>query len=419
MNLAFIGLGRLGFPTAIAFADAGHHVIGYDVREGPITPELYPYEKGLAEAYARAGDRYHRAVSLSECWDTDALLIALPTPCRNGFDPNDTRLPDPYTDHTLDDSALVEFVSRIPADYRGYICIVSTTMPGTTKRLLNGRRGFHMPSFAGMGTVVPETREPEMVVVGCDDWDSDARWFLLELLNDVAARGWVPTGNRHQFESTLDYQAVTTTESETIKLAVNTMIGLKIGFANTLGELCDKMGDASAFTVMQAIASSKRIASGAYLKPGMGDGGGCHIREDAALTSLCHKLGVKADPFRAALDMRRSQAEFLAGLMSAPEYPHDKVVLGRAFKEGVNIETGAHALQVVHALQDRGINPSTWEYGDAPLSLDKPCTALLTRASLGDVATSLTSGSVLLDPHNTAISSLHPCVRHVVVGHRP
>ena len=93
MNLAFIGLGRLGFPTAIAFADAGHTVIGYDVREDDITPAEYPYEKGLAEAYMRTGERFHRASTLDECWDTDALLIALPTPCRNGFDPNDTRLP--------------------------------------------------------------------------------------------------------------------------------------------------------------------------------------------------------------------------------------------------------------------------------------------------------------------------------------
>jgi len=96
--------------------------------------------------------------------------------------------------------------------------------------------------------------------------------------------------------------------AELIKVAYNTYIGMKIAFANTLMEICHKMGNIDVDQVTGALTfASRRLMSGAYLTGGMGDGGGCHPRDNIALSWLAQRLDLSFDWFASVMGAREKQ----------------------------------------------------------------------------------------------------------------
>ena len=86
--------------------------------------------------------------------------------------------------------------------------------------------------------------------------------------------------------------------AELTNVAYNTFIGFKIVFANALGEICETLGLGNVDEVTEALAlATDRLISGKYLKAGMGDGGGCHPRDQIAMSYLAQKLNLSTDPF--------------------------------------------------------------------------------------------------------------------------
>jgi UDPglucose 6-dehydrogenase len=60
---------------------------------------------------------------------------------------------------------------------------------------------------------------------------------------------------------------------------------MKIVFANTLMEICDSLPGCNVDQVTDALKlADKRLISPAYLSGGMGDGGGCHPRDNIAMS---------------------------------------------------------------------------------------------------------------------------------------
>jgi len=112
---------------------------------------------------------------------------------------------------------------------------------------------------------------------------------------------------------------------------------------------CDVVADALS-------SSSQRIISKAYMKPGMGDGGPCHPRDNIALQSLAERLDLGYDMFGTVMLAREKQAENLANFLirQSHEYQLPIVIHGKAYKPDVEYLDGSYSLLVGNAIEEAG-----------------------------------------------------------------
>ena len=83
------------------------------------------------------------------------------------------------------------------------------------------------------------------------------------------------------------------------------MISTKISFANTLMELCHKLENTNIDDVTNGLKmANKRLISQAYLDGGMGDGGGCHPRDNIAMSYLSEKYNLSHNWFEHIMKQR-------------------------------------------------------------------------------------------------------------------
>ena len=336
-----MGLGKIGIPYAYALASRGLNVYGHDPAvTGP--PRDCSHETGLAELIAQAEDRV-RFCSLSEVVaNCDVILVAVQTPHEPRFE-GVTPLPVDRAD--FDYAHLVRAVGELDRaamlqDRDVTMAVVSTVLPGTMAReivpfLSQWVQLVYCPAFIAMGTTVRDFLDPEFVLLG-GDTDGRVGDMYRMVFGDQPVR----------------FINTTVENAELIKVAYNTFIGLKIAFANTLMEVCHKTGcdvDQVTGALKQA---DRRLTSPAYMDGGMGDGGGCHPRDNIALSWLAGELDLSYDLFHAAMEAREKHAEWLCDLMEQHDLPMG--ILGVAYKPGSRITTGSPALLVRHLLQRRG-----------------------------------------------------------------
>ena len=139
----------------------------------------------------------------------------------------------------------------------------------------------------------------------------------------------------------------------------NTFISMKIAFANTWMDICHRIPGMDVDEVTGALAlATSRIISSKYLAGGTGDGGGCHPRDNIALSWLGREVDLSYDLFESLMVARERQTQWLVKLMEA----HDpcgeprmlKIILGKSFKPNSNIPAGSPAVLLKNILQERG-----------------------------------------------------------------
>src|SRR6266478_7490998 len=106
----------------------------------------------------------------------------------------------------------------------------------------------------------------------------------------------------------------------------------------------------------------------------MGGGGGCHPRDNIALSGLARELGLSFDFFESVMIARERQTQWLAELMEAHdprgELPMLKVILGKSFKPDTNITVGSPAVLLKNLLQERGHDVEMYDpYVDVGLAV--------------------------------------------------
>ena len=93
---------------------------------------------------------------------------------------------------------------------------------------------------------------------------------------------------------------------------------MKNSRANTMMEICQKT-EADVDDVTAAISmATDRIISPRYLRGGMGDAGGCHPRDNIAMSWLAEELGLSCNPFEDMMRAREKQTRWLATLIDLP-----------------------------------------------------------------------------------------------------
>lgn len=324
-----LGLGKLGLPVATALAARGIDVWGHDPFVDDFPQDL-SYEADFAETVKRGDGRVHFMRGPGEVLDRidGVCLIAVQTPHEARFE-GVTPLPDDRAD--FDYSFLIDAVrdanelSTRPTTF----AVISTVLPGTMEReiiplLKPGNRLCYTPQFIAMSTTIEDFLHPEFVLLGGDTGEVEAVY---------KAAGIGP------------FYRTTVPNAELIKVAYNTFIGLKLAFANTLMEVCHKTAcDVDEVTNALALAK-RRLISPAYMQGGMGDGGGCHPRDNIALSWLARELALSHDLFEDAMVARENQTQWLVDLVSEKCAEHNlpPAILGLAYKPGSHITTGSPA----------------------------------------------------------------------------
>ena len=360
MNIGFMGLGKLGLPCALAVEMRGHKVIGYDpspdVKKILDTKKL-PYKEIWAQDYL---DKTNIKIKTVEevVKHSDIIFVPIQTPHGDKFE-GTTRIPDERED--FDYSYLIDGLTEL--DYELHkqkketvVVVISTVLPGTIRRdikplLSEYTKLCYNPFFIAMGTTMEDFLRPEIILFGVDDEKAAKK-----------AKKFYRTINHAPFYET------TIENAELIKVAYNTFIGTKIAYVNTLMEMCHHLPNTNVDEVMNALKMcNKRIISDKYLSGGMGDGGGCHPRDNIALSWLSDKLDLSFNWFDNIMKQREIQTEWLADLIEKEANGLPITILGKSFKPQTNIETGSPSILLRNILTERKLSVTMYDpYIDEP-----------------------------------------------------
>ena len=353
-------MGKLGLPCALAVEMRGHKVVGYDpspdVKKILDTKKL-PYKEIWAQDYL---DKTNIKIKTVEevVKHSDIIFVPIQTPHGDKFE-GTTRIPDERED--FDYSYLIDGLTEL--DYELHkqkketvVVVISTVLPGTIRRdikplLSEYTKLCYNPFFIAMGTVMEDFLRPEIILFGVDDKEAAQK-----------AKKFYRTINHAPFYET------TIENAELIKVAYNTFIGTKIAYVNTLMEMCHHLPNTNVDEVMNGLKMcNKRIISDKYLSGGMGDGGGCHPRDNIALSWLSRELNLSHDWFDNIMKQREIQTEWLADLIEKEANGLPITILGKSFKPQTNITTGSPSILLSNILRERGLSATMYDpYIDEP-----------------------------------------------------
>lgn len=369
MRLSVIGVGKLGACTAACFAAKGFEVTGVDVNkhfvEAINNGKAPVYEPGLQELIDTAKGRlkatqdYEQAVR-----DSEISFLIVPTPSRR-----DGNFSDRYLKDAL--SHLAAAFKKLDKEYHTFV-ITSTVSPGTTEESLiplieavSGKklnRDFgvaYNPEFIALGSVVRDFLNPDVVLIGESDRSTGDK---LELIYKQVCEN-KPLVARMSIVS-----------AEITKISLNSYITMKISFANTLANICQKIPGADIDDITKALGGDRRI-SPYCLKGGLSYGGPCFPRDNRAFAAFAQKYGVDARLARTTDEVNKFQIEHLVDLVMN-NIPDNKVVsvLGLTYKPNTPVIEESPAVSLIEELLKQGVEVIAYD----PLALDN------VRARLGD-----------------------------------
>src|SRR5262245_30240475 len=347
MRIGIVGLGYVGLPLAVAFAEAGCEVIGVDVaaervatlREGRSHVEDIADER-LAPVLGRI-DFTTRYVELHEA---DAILICVPTPL------NANREPD--LGPLLGASRSVAAVLR-----RDQIIVLeSTTFPGTTREHL-------VPLLEESGLRAGEDFKlafsPERVDPGRTD-------FTLKTTPKVVG-GYTPACTEAALEvyaPVCDHLVpVSTPEvAELSKLLENIFRSVNIALVNEMAMLADRMG-IDIWEVVDAAAT--KPYGFMRFEPGPGMGGHCLPVDPFYLTWKAREYDLATEFIELAGKVNQQmpyfcleRAERALNDAGKPVRGSRVLVLGVSYKAGVGDIRESPALKIIRLLRERGADVS-------------------------------------------------------------
>ena len=93
----------------------------------------------------------------------------------------------------------------------------------------------------------------------------------------------------------------------------------------------------------------------------MGDGGGCHPRDNISLSWLSQELDLSHAWFDNIMKQRENQTEWLANLIEEHSNGLPINILGKSFKPETNITTGSPSILLKNILEERGHPVFIWD----------------------------------------------------------
>lgn len=343
-SVGIIGLGYVGLPLALRFAEVGISVLGFDIDQSKIDAihAGKSYIKHIGdEAMALGKSRGIQATTdFSRASEVDALLICVPTPLNKYREPDLSFILD-----TID--ALVPYMRK-----GQLVSLESTTYPGTTDEVLKPcieSRGFiigediylvYSPEREDPGNPNFCTQTIPKVVGGCTAACLEAGIALYSTIIDRV----VPVSSARTAEMT--------------KLLENIHRAINIGLVNEMKIVADRM-DIDIHEVIRA-AATKPFGFVPYY-PGPGLGGHCIPIDPFYLTWKAREYGVHTRFIELAGEINSSMPEWVMGKIAYALNKHERsvkgstvLVLGISYKKNVDDMRESPSVELMSLLQKSG-----------------------------------------------------------------
>lgn len=347
-TMAVLGLGYIGLPLSATLANVGFHVIGVDIDEKRIENlkqlKLPFYEPGLAGTLKECKDKIEYTTNCSEALKkAEAVFVTVGTP----VDEND--LPN-YT-------AINAVIQEIGANLRkGQVIIFKSTLVlGTTENLVKPK----LEKLSGLKA------GEDFYLVFCPERTIEGQ-ALHELYSLPKIIGGVNEESSKQAQAIIKKLGGKTTivsspaVAEMCKLIDNMYRAVNIGFANEVGQLCEKIG-IDANEVVNAVNSSYSRTH--LFRPGLGADGPCLSKDPFLFGYSAKKLGVKTPMTDGCVAQSHFStlriADFVKGYIEQnPKEKYKIALVGLAFKGFPETDDlrGSPALKIMKAINGFGKN---------------------------------------------------------------
>ncbi|MBY0504661.1 MAG: nucleotide sugar dehydrogenase [Bryobacteraceae bacterium] len=341
-----VGLGYVGLPLAVEFAQEGIHVTGIDLdaRKTDAINAGQSYIQDVATerlAPLVASGHLRATTDFAVLRELDTINICVPTPLRKTKDP----------DMSFIDAASREIAKHL---HPGMLIILeSTTYPGTTDEMLLpileeasglkvGQDFFvcFSPERVDPGNPNYHTKNIPKVVGGITPACTEAGAAFYAMALDTV----VPVGS--------------TRVAEMVKLLENTFRMINIGLVNELAIMCDRMG----INVWEVINAAKTKPFGFMaFYPGPGLGGHCIPVDPYYLSWKTKQAGIEARFIELAGYINGQMPHFVVDKIQNALNDHTKPlkgshvhILGVAYKRDIDDVRESPALDIIHLLQARG-----------------------------------------------------------------
>src|SRR6478672_2585380 len=343
MKVGIVGLGYVGLPLAVAFAEAGCEVVGVDtdprrierLRRSESDIEDVPSAelRGIADRFT-ASDDYR---NLSRC---EAVVICVPTPLANHREPDLSYLVDAATQ-----------LSRVLQEGR-LVVLESTTYPGTTRERL-------LPILEESGLAAGRefnlAYSPERIDPGRTDHTIRTTPKIVGGLTEDCRRR---AADLYRLICDEVVEVSSPEVAELSKLLENIFRSVNIALVNELAQLCDRMG-INVWEVVDA-AATKPFGFMRF-DPGPGMGGHCLPIDPFYLAFKAREHDFYTEFIELAGKLNQAQPQFCVekaertlNEVSKPVRGSRILVLGVAYKAGVGDLREAPALKIIRRLRDLG-----------------------------------------------------------------
>jgi UDPglucose 6-dehydrogenase len=347
-SISVMGLGKLGAPLAACLAARGFRVHAVDVdkkKVDAINQGVAPVnEPGLADLIQECDGRLSATQDAQAAIrDSEATFIVVSTPseAEGGFS----------LKYVL---PCLEVIAKTLRTKRGFhlVVLTSTVMPGATggevrqilERLSGKTCGQHFglcysPEFIALGSVIRDFYFPDFLLIGESDAQSG------EMLTEIYRQ----TCKNSPFVARMNF-----INAEITKLAVNTYITTKISYANMIARLCEKLPEADANVVTNALGLDTRIGP-RYLKGAVSYGGPCFPRDNRALAALAARVGASSGLAEATDLFNRAQIKSLAEMVKSHCTGNGVVgILGITYKPDTDVVEESFGLLLAQELSAAG-----------------------------------------------------------------
>jgi UDP-N-acetyl-D-glucosamine dehydrogenase len=383
MKIAIVGLGYVGLPLAVAFAEAEHEVVGLDVdptRVDALNTGRSHVEDVPDSALEPLSERFRATVRAEDLSSCEAIVICVPTPLTSAREPDLSHLRE--AGETL---AGILQAGQL-------VVLESTSYPGTTREEL-------LPALERSGLSAGSdfhlAFSPERIDPGRTDFTVATTPKLLGgLTEECTARA------RELYETICDEVVVLSTleAAELSKLLENVFRSVNIAFVNELAQLCERLG----IDVWEVIdAAATKPFGFMRFDPGPGMGGHCLPVDPFYLAFKAREHDFYPEFIELAGKVNQAQPGFCAELIERalndagkPVRGSRVLILGVSYKAGVGDTRESPALKILGLLRERG----------AEVDYHDPHVAEL--PELGDVSTELEAG--LRETDAAAIVTAHP-----------
>ncbi len=344
-HVAVIGLGYVGLPLAIAFAEAGLEVQGIDVsvkRVASLTDRRSPIDDITDERLAAALDGRFSVATMADARldEADAVFVCVPTPI--------TATKDPDLGPVLAAASFIREHVR-----RGQLLVLqSTTFPGTTvgpfrtaieASGLRAGEDFDLayaPERVNPGDPASAARAVPRLVGGTTPKATARAATILRRINDAVVELSSPDA------------------AELAKLLENVFRNVNIALVNQLALLCERMG----LDVWEVIGAAATKPFG-FMKftPGPGVGGHCIPVDPYYLSWRAREFDFIDRFVELAGDINLAMPRHVVDLVAEALNDRSQAlkganvgVVGVAFKPDVQDDRNSPAADVIAGLAERG-----------------------------------------------------------------